>query len=231
MTDSESGGSGGESPALSRVAKLGLFSSGAAGVFAVAYWYANRTAPTLMLWDPESAEAGLPGGHETPVETGASVSPLTFATVVTALVAIVTLALWKSSPSLEDDEGPIRTDVYADSLPERVAHLFDGIVREQFEEPAMVTIQWSESAGRDTERSEKRVDGIILEPEDWLRLDVTDESAGENLFWEIDLGDVWLVWIDDPVGKRALHFASDEAYEEWKREHPEAALESPTEGE
>ncbi|WP_436348801.1 hypothetical protein [Natronorubrum sp. FCH18a] len=148
-------------------------------------------------------------------------SPLAYAVFGTFLIVVVGLVIWRSSP--DNEETNIRTNVYADTLGEKIVHSFDSIIREQYAEPATVHIQWADSSTRHEKHTETDVDGIILDVENWLRLDIADGEGSESTFQEVDLDDVWLVWIDDYDGKRALHFASDEAHDEWRREHPESA--------
>jgi len=223
MQNGKSGGSTGEDGTLPRVAKAGLFASGTAGLFGVLYWYAGRTSHTFTLWDIDSSGTGIFRG----VESGEPLSPLAFATLGTVLIAGMTLVLWKApSPADEGDEGA-RTTAYADSTLEKIAHSLDGVVREQYPEPATVHIQWVGSSDRRENHTETVVNGIILEIDDRLRLDIADGSDNEQTFQDVNLDDAWIVWINDRDGKRSLHLASDEAHDEWRREHPDAAYESP----
>ena len=114
----------------------------------------------------------------------------------------------------------IEDSPYSDSLLDRLVHALDGVVRERYERPGEVQIEWRDRAW-EVDRESITARGIQLKRDEWLRIELEDSPDRDRTFREIDLENVWNCWIVDADGsKRLLHSHNDDSYSDWKADHP-----------
>lgn len=126
------------------------------------------------------------------------------------------------NPGDSDGRLGFESGPYADSLLDRLIHPFDTVVRERYDRPGDILVEWRDRAW-EVDRESIAARGIQLKRDEWLRIELEEGSARERSFREIDLEKVWNCWIVDADGtKRLLHSHDEMSFDEWTRDNPDS---------